>query len=95
VAIESTHVPGRDAGRVLLYALSTCVWCKKTKALLRELGVAFEYIDVDLLESADRRITDEQVKKWNPRRNYPTIVIDEAECIAGFDEVRIRERLGP
>jgi len=25
------HVPGRNAGQVMLYALSTCVWCKKTR----------------------------------------------------------------
>ena len=27
----------------MLYALSTCQWCHKTKVLLEELGIAFDY----------------------------------------------------
>jgi len=26
-----THVDGKNKGKIMLYALSTCVWCKKTK----------------------------------------------------------------
>jgi len=33
----------------MLYALSTCVWCKKTKELLASLGVDHSYVFVDLL----------------------------------------------
>ena len=44
------HVEGEDRGDVMLYALSTCGWCKKTKALLQELGVAYKYVDVDQLD---------------------------------------------
>jgi glutaredoxin-like protein NrdH len=33
MAIE--HVAGRKAGKVMLYALSTCVWCNKTKTITR------------------------------------------------------------
>ncbi len=31
------HIPGRDVGWVMLYAISTCVWCKKTRRLLENL----------------------------------------------------------
>ena len=35
--MEINHVDGQDKGKVMLYALSTCVWCKKTKKLLDKL----------------------------------------------------------
>ena len=48
MAVE--HVDGKNRGTVMLYALSTCGWCAKTKDLLRELGIAFDYTFVDLLD---------------------------------------------
>ena len=42
------HVKGKNKGDVKLYALSTCVWCGKTKDLLNELGIEFKFIYVDL-----------------------------------------------
>ena len=44
------HVNGENRGKILLYALSTCGWCKKTKGLLNKLGVEYSYIYVDLVE---------------------------------------------
>ncbi|MCX7039766.1 MAG: glutaredoxin family protein, partial [Spirochaetes bacterium] len=32
-----------------MYTLSTCMWCRMAKNLLRDLGVGYEYVDVDLL----------------------------------------------
>ena len=91
MAITFTRVEGRDAGKVRLYALSTCVWCKRTKRLLGELGVAYEYVDVDLLAGEDRRQTEREVRRWNPQNNFPTIVVDDRTCIAGFNEEKMRE----
>ena len=46
--MNSEHVAGNDKGKIMLYALSTCIWCKKTRELLQSSGVAFDYIYVDL-----------------------------------------------
>ena len=52
MAVE--HVDGKNKGKVMLYALSTCGWCMKTKDLLRELDVAFDFTFVDLLEDKEQ-----------------------------------------
>ncbi len=39
--MEVEHVPGKNVGHAMLYALSTCPWCQKTKRLLNELGVEY------------------------------------------------------
>lgn len=87
------HVDGDDRGHVMLYALSTCVWCKKTKALLDELKVKFSYANVDLLSKEEKAEAMEQVRKWNPACSFPSMVINNSSCIVGFDEEKIREAL--
>ena len=77
---------------VMLYALSTCVWCKKAKRLLSELDVSYEFINVDELSGQDKSEVIEELEKHNPRRTFPTIVID-GECIVGYKENMIKEAL--
>jgi glutaredoxin len=33
---------------ITIYGLSTCPWCRKTKALFTKSGVPFDYVDYDL-----------------------------------------------
>jgi len=87
-------VDGKDQGDVILYALSTCGWCKKTRALLDELGVAYQYRYVDLESGAERESTLDEVRKWNPQCSFPTIVINGKECIMGFQPDKIKGALG-
>ena len=87
------HVPGKKVGDVTIYALSTCPWCKKTKALLDSLGVEYFFEDVDLLAGKDREEALNIVKKWNPNVSFPTVVINNAKCIVGFKESEIKEAL--
>lgn len=87
------HVDGQDRGKIVLYALSTCVWCKRTKQFLGNLGVGFDYIFVDLLQGAEKESAMAELEKWNPRRSFPTMVINGEKCIIGFKEDEIREAL--
>jgi len=88
------HVKGENKGKIMLYALSTCGWCKKTKKLLDDLGVEYHYIYVDHLEGIEKEKTMEEIMKWNPRCSFPTVVINNKECIVGFKEEKIKEALG-
>jgi glutaredoxin-like protein NrdH len=87
-------VNGENKGKLVLYALSTCGWCKKTRMLLEDLGVEYSYIYVDLLEGEDRKEIIEQVKKWNPQLSFPTLVVNDEKCIVGFNEGEVKETLG-
>jgi glutaredoxin-like protein NrdH len=92
--IKIEHIKGKNKGKILLYALSTCGWCKKTKDFLNNLGVEYSYIFVDLLEDTDRDNVMNEVRKWNPACSFPTIVINNKDCIVGFKEDKIKEALG-
>jgi glutaredoxin-like protein NrdH len=92
--VRFQHIEGRNKGKIVMYALSTCMWCRMAKDLMRQIGVAYDYVDVDLLAAEDKDLARAEIRRWNPTGNYPTIVIDNRECLAGFDEVKIRSRLG-
>ncbi|HPB60122.1 MAG TPA: glutaredoxin family protein [Candidatus Saccharicenans sp.] len=91
--MDIKQVEGRKAGKLMLYAISTCPWCRKTKALLNELGVEYSYIDVDLVPEEEEDKIRREVERWNDRLSFPTLVIDDEEVIIGFQEERIRQVL--
>ncbi len=90
--MQMSRVEGSDHGAIKLFTLSTCVWCKKTKALLKEMNVAYEYVDVDLLEGADREKVLDELKTFNPRCSFPSLVVNDT-CIVGYEEDKIKEAL--
>ncbi len=80
--------------KVMLYALSTCGWCKKAKIFLEDNDIEYDYIYVDELEGARRDEVMQVVRRWNPKGSFPTIVVDDAQAVAGFKEDELREALG-
>ena len=79
--------------KVTLFSLSTCSHCKATKKLLSECEVAYEFTDVDLLQGDERKAILEDVKSYNPKCSFPTIIIGE-KVIVGYKENEIKEALG-
>ncbi|MBI5779471.1 MAG: glutaredoxin family protein [Planctomycetes bacterium] len=92
--MEIKHIDGKNKGKVMLYTLSTCIWCRKVKDLLGQLGVEYSYVDVDLLGESEKSKTVDTIKKWNPSCSFPTMVINEKKCIVGFAEDEIKTELG-
>lgn len=78
---------------VKIYSLSTCGHCKATKRLLNDCDVAYDFVDVDLLEGETRAAIIEDVKSLNPRCSFPTIRIGD-KVIVGYREDEIKEALG-
>jgi glutaredoxin len=91
--VSPVHVDGKNKGKIMLYALSTCVHCKKTKEFLNELGVAYDYLFVDHLSRAEMDEIIKQIEKFNPRCSFPTLVINDSITIVGSRMDEIREAL--
>jgi glutaredoxin-like protein NrdH len=92
--MEIRHVEGKNRGAILLYALSTCIWCRKTKKFLEQLGIGYDYIDVDLVDKNEKDTIMKEIEKWNPAGSFPTMVINAKACIVGYNESKIRAELG-
>lgn len=84
---------GSDSPNVQVYSLSTCSHCKMTKQLLAECTIKYDFVDVDLLQGEERKAILEDVKKFNPRCSFPTIIIGN-KVIVGHKEKEIKEALG-
>ncbi len=78
---------------IKIYSLSTCSHCKATKRFLGECGIQFDFTDVDLLSGEERQRILEEVRKFNPRCSFPTIIIGD-RVIVGHKEDEIKEALG-
>jgi len=71
---------------VTIYTTSTCPWCTRAKAFLRQKGVPFQERNLE----HDRAAADEVVKR-SGQMGVPVIVAGD-EVIVGFDRARL-ERL--
>lgn len=57
------------------------------------MGVNYSYIDMDQLDEDVKDKYIKELKNWNPSCSYPTLVINDKDCIVGFEEEKIREAL--
>lgn len=91
--MEMQHINGTNKGRIVLYTLSTCIWCKKTKKLLDSLGVEYYYVDMDMVDADVKDDMQKKLETWNPQCSYPTMVYNDEKCIIGYEEKEIRSML--
>jgi glutaredoxin-like protein NrdH len=78
---------------VKMYTLSTCAHCTAAKKFLEACGVEYEFQDVDMVSGEQQAALIEEVKKFNPKCTFPTIIIGN-KIIVGFREETVREALG-
>lgn len=91
--MATNRTQGDSGGRIKLFTLSTCIWCKKTKALLKEMEIEYTCIDVDMMDGTERDEAIEELKRFNPQCSFPSLVLNSDHCIVGFKETEIREAL--
>ena len=92
--MDKVKVSGKNSKhKVLLYALSTCAWCKKTKKFLKENDIEYEYVDVDLTNDEDHEKIRQDIINRGSEPSYPTIIVDNKTVITGFRVDLLKEAL--
>ena len=92
--MEKIRVNGKNkVHKVLLYAISTCAWCKMTKEFLKENDVEYEYVDVDLASDEDHEKIRNEIIRLGAEPTYPTLIVDGKTVISGFRKDKIKEAL--
>jgi len=89
-----TGLEDKFNANILLFALSTCVMCRRVKALLKDLKVEYEYIDVDLLSRDEKNRAKTEMRKWDPRCPFPMLLVNNLKCVIGDEPEQIRKALG-
>jgi glutaredoxin len=68
--------------------------CNGVKRLLNDMGVAYSYIDVDLLDRDEKENTKAEMRKWHPKCPFPLLVINNNTCVIGNEPEQIKEAIG-
>jgi len=76
-----------------VYALSTCPYCKRTRRFLDDHKIAYDCIEVDLLDDPKQDEVLDEIEKLTGRRSFPVVIIGK-EIIVGHDETKLRKALG-
>ena len=81
-----------DSHEVSIYTLSSCMWCKKCKAYLKERDIKYKYIDIDNLTSNQKSEILEYLREnYKPDRiAYPFLVCDD-KFVVGYDPNKYEE----
>jgi glutaredoxin-like protein NrdH len=92
--MQTTKVPGtKNKHKVLLYAISTCGWCRRAKNYLKDNNVEYEYVDIDLCNTEDRNEIMNDIIGRGGRLAYPTVVIDGKHLLTGPSPEQLAEVL--
>jgi len=79
---------------ILIFTLTTCMWCKKCKRFLEERKLKYRYIDVDKIERQDKsKILDYLKSTYDTRISYPFLVCKSGHVV-GYNPNKYEELLG-
>ena len=70
--------------KVTIYALSTCLWCRKTKKFFEEKNIPFEAVDYDKQDAARQDEMMKEMKSSGCTGSFPFTRIGGA-CVQGYD----------
>jgi len=82
-----------DQHSLIFYSLSTCGYCEATKKMLDDLRVSYKSVVVDLLPADDKEEAVRELKKFNPRCTFPTLVLGD-KIVIGMKLQAIKDMLG-
>lgn len=77
---------------ITFYGLSTCMWCRKTKAILDEKNIEYTHIFVNELEGEEKKRIQEKVRELNPSVTFPIVKIGD-RVIIGHHPDELEEAL--
>lgn len=93
--MQLSTVPGKNnQHKVLMYAISTCGWCKRAKRMLNEMNVEYGYVDIDLCNNEDKEKIRADITRRGGRLLYPTVIINDEMLLTNPTEEELSEALG-
>ncbi|MDG6222446.1 MAG: glutaredoxin family protein [Candidatus Bathyarchaeota archaeon] len=92
--METIKVSGNNnKHHVLVYAISTCGWCRRAKNFLKKNDVEYEYVDIDVLNNEDKEKIKQDIITRGGSLVYPTLIIDNKILITGAPQDKLKEIL--
>lgn len=70
--------------KITIYALSTCLWCRKSKKYFEEKNIPFECVDYDKQDEDRQKEMMSEMRGAGCTGSFPFIKIGGA-CVQGYD----------
>ncbi|MHA1973964.1 MAG: glutaredoxin family protein [Candidatus Hodarchaeales archaeon] len=72
--------------KVFMFAISTCMWCKRGKKWLEERGYTYQYLDIDKIPVERKNELKKNIKKvFGVRARFPFLVVDDTKWNSGYN----------
>jgi len=87
--VQFTHVEGKpdQSKSIEVFALSTCAFCERALAWLKDKNFSYDYVFLDQLDPEfKRQVKGELKEKHGNIPVFPLIILDKTEAISGFSE---------
>jgi len=85
----------RNDHEIMVYALSTCGFCKRALAFLDAHEFSYKYLYVDLIPIDSKNAIKQELKaRFNENIAFPFAVIDDKKYLIGFIEADWKLTLG-
>jgi glutaredoxin len=78
--------------KVMMYTLSTCPWCRKTKQYFTDHQVPFDYVDYDLQSAQEQEKIEQEMKKRGGALSFPWVLIGN-DLVVGWNPAKYDELL--
>jgi glutaredoxin len=79
-------------GDIVIFALSTCAFCKKALKFLKENSICFSYVFIDEFDFDKKtKIKMELREKYNQDIGFPFLILNGTKVIIGFTEEEYRK----
>ncbi|MCK5129594.1 MAG: glutaredoxin family protein [Clostridiales bacterium] len=91
---EFIKVEGNEICDIKVYALSTCIWCKRAKAFFEKHYICYSYIFIDLLPEKEQEKLENMLGEISTFISYPIIISDTHDPIVGYNEKKLRKLIG-
>ncbi|HBB67543.1 MAG: NrdH-redoxin [Elusimicrobia bacterium GWA2_56_46] len=79
--------------KIKIYALSTCLWCKRTKKFFEDRKISFEAVDYDKADEAEQERIMAEMRGKGGGGSFPYVCIGE-EVVQGYDPDEFERLLG-
>lgn len=78
--------------KVTIYALSTCLWCKKSRKYFEEQKIPFEAIDYDKQDDKKQQEMMKEMRSEGCSGSFPFVKIG-GSCVQGYDPAEFEKLL--
>jgi glutaredoxin len=79
-------MPDEQCTEIEFYGLSTCMWCRKTKAFLDGKNIDYSPVFVNEIDGDEKERIRSRVRELNPKMTFPTVKIGDTIIIGHHPE---------